>query len=404
MTDWIQLEAERYFHVAKRTQVVIERGEGCWVWDTDGKRYLDMIGGWAVNTLGHCHPLMIDTLNRQARQLMHTSNQVYTIPQLELADLLVRNSPLDRVFIGNSGAEANEGAIKLARKWGKYHLDGAYKVITADHSFHGRTLAMVAATGKPAYQEPYSRLPEGFQNIPFNDIDALESAVDSTTCAVMLEVVQGEGGVNEADPRYLKSARELCTAKNVLLIADEVQTGVARLGTLWGHTQFGIEPDVMTVAKGLGGGVPVGALLANEECSVFDYGDHGSTYGGNPLVCAVAVAVLRYVIEQDLPAHVATVGSHLKAGMDQLRSKYPSIIEVRGRGLLLAMEFDDELAADVLAAALERGMIMNSPSPTSIRFMPPLIITQAEADEALSILDASLAAVTESRQTAARAN
>lgn len=393
MTDWIQLEAERYFRVAKRTPIVIERGEGVWVWDTNGKRYLDFIGGWATNTLGHCHPLMIEALNKQARTLILASNQVYTIPQLELADLLVRHSPMDRCFIGNSGAEANEGAIKLARKYGKRQLNGAYKVITMDHSFHGRTLAMVAATGKPAYQKDFTPLPEGFQNIPFNDIDALESAVDNTTAGVMLEVIQGEGGVNEADETYLRQARELCTAKKVLLIFDEIQTGVGRLGTLWGHTQYGVEPDVMTVAKGVGGGVPAGAFLAKEEFSVLEYGDHGSTYGGNALVCAVAAAVFRYVVEQDLPSYVASVGGHLKGKLQGLRAKYPFITDVRGRGLLLAVEFESEMAADLLNATLERGLILNSPLPNAIRLMPPLILTEAEADEAVSIIDASIEAV-----------
>jgi acetylornithine/N-succinyldiaminopimelate aminotransferase len=393
MTDWIQLEAERYFRVAKRMPIVIERGEGVWVWDTNGKRYLDFIGGWAVNTLGHCHPLMIEALDKQAHKLFLASNQVYTIPQLELADTLVRNSPMDRCFIGNSGAEANEGAIKLARKYGKKVLNGAYKVVSMDHSFHGRTLSMVAATGKPAYQKDFTPLPDGFQNIPYNDIDALESACDSTTAAVMLEVVQGEGGVNEADPEYLRQVRELCTAKKILFIADEVQTGVGRLGTLWGHTQFDVEPDVMTLAKGMGGGVSVGAFMAKEEFSVLEYGDHGSTYGGNSLLCAVAAAVFNYVVDEDLPSHVAKVGGYLKSKLSDLRTKYPLITDVRGRGLLLAVEFEQEIGADVLNAALERGFIMNSPLPNAIRLMPPLVLTEAEADEAVALLDASIEAV-----------
>jgi acetylornithine/N-succinyldiaminopimelate aminotransferase len=393
MTDWIQLEAERYFRVAKRMPIVIERGEGVYVWDTNGKRYLDFIGGWAVNTLGHCHPLMIEALDKQAHKLFLASNQVYTIPQLELADTLVRNSPMDRCFIGNSGAEANEGAIKLARKYGKKVLNGAYKVVTMDHSFHGRTLSMVAATGKPAYQKDFTPLPEGFQNIPYNDIDALESACDSTTAAVMLEVVQGEGGVNEADPEYLRQVRELCNAKKILFIADEVQTGVGRLGTLWGHTQFGVEPDVMTLAKGLGGGVSVGAFMAKEEFSVLEFGDHGSTYGGNSLLCAVATAVFNYVVEKDLPSHVAHVGEYLKSRLNGLRTKYPFITDVRGRGLLLAVEFEQEIGQDLLNAALERGFIMNSPLPNAVRLMPPLVLTEAEADEAVALLDASIEAV-----------
>ncbi|MBI4494461.1 MAG: aminotransferase class III-fold pyridoxal phosphate-dependent enzyme, partial [Chloroflexi bacterium] len=268
MTSWPELESQVFFHVAKRSPVVAVRGEGSRLWDENGKEYLDLIAGWAVNTLGHCHPVMVEALTNQAQQLIHTSNQFYTIPQLELAKLLVDHSPLDRAFLGNSGAEANEGAIKLARKWGKRHRGGAYGVITTLGSFHGRTLAMVAATGKPAYQEPFRPLPDGFVNVPFNDLEAIKAATNETTVAVMLEPVQGEGGVNVPSEDYLQQVRAWCDAKNLLFIADEVQTGIGRLGTLWGHTQFGVEPDIMTVAKGLGGGVAVGGFLATERVSV----------------------------------------------------------------------------------------------------------------------------------------
>src|SRR3712207_3490594 len=275
MSKWIELESQRYMPVAKRAPVVLVRGEGTRVWDEDGKAYLDMVGGWAVNTLGHCHPVMVDAMTEQAQSLIHTSNQFYTLPQLELADLLVQNSPFDRVFFSNSGAEANEGAVKLVRKYGQHHRNGAYTVITTDHSFHGRTLAMLTATGKPAYKQDYGPLPTGFVNVPFNDLGAIKQATTAETCAVMLEPVQGEGGVNVADWAYLAGARRGCAGRNLVLVFDEVQTGVARLGKLWGHQLYGVEPDVMTLAKGLGGGVPIGAILVKEKFSVFTYGDHG---------------------------------------------------------------------------------------------------------------------------------
>ena len=277
MTSWSELESRVFFHVAKRSPVVVVRGEGSRVWDENGREYLDLIAGWAVNTLGHCHPVMIEALTRQARQLIHASNQFYTIPQLELARLLVEHSPMDRVFFGNSGAEANEGAVKLARKWGKLHREGAYGIITTLGSFHGRTLAMVAATGKPAYQEPFRPMPDGFVNVPFNDIEAIKAATNDKTVAVMLEPIQGEGGVNVPHPDYLRQVRAWCDEQNLLFIADEVQTGVGRLGTLWGHQQFDAVPDIMTVAKGLGSGVRIGALMGTERGSVLEPGEHGST-------------------------------------------------------------------------------------------------------------------------------
>lgn len=387
---WIDLESQVYMRVAKRTPVVLTRGEGCRVWDDEGKSYLDLVGGWAVNTLGHASPVIVDALTEQASTLVHVSNQFYSIPQLELAKVLVDNSPFDRVFFANSGAEANEGAVKLARKWGKLRRNGAYTVITTDHSFHGRTIAMVAATGKPAYQKIVEPLPAGFVNVPYNDIEAIKRATTEETVAVMLEPVQGEGGVNVPDEGYLKAVRRWCDEQNLLLIMDEVQTGVCRLGTLWGHTQFGIEPDVMTLAKGLGGGVPIGAILVKEEHAVFEYGDHGSTFGGNPLVCAVALAVMRYVLEHDLAGHVARVGAHLKGRLEELKARIPAITEVRGRGLLLGVQFDREIAAEVVNQALQEGVLLNMIAPNLIRLMPPLVLTEAEADEAVEKISRAL--------------
>ncbi|MDQ3481739.1 MAG: aspartate aminotransferase family protein [Actinomycetota bacterium] len=386
MSHWIELEAQRYMPVAKRVPIVLVRGEGSRVWDDEGKSYLDLVGGWAVNTLGHCHPVIADALSEQAQSLIHTSNQFYTVPQLELADLLVTNSPFDRVFFSNSGVEANEGAVKLVRKYGQHHRDGAYTVITTDHSFHGRSLAMLTATGKPAYKQDYGPLPAGFVNVPFNDLDAIKRATDKETCAIMLEPVQGEGGVNVADPAYLRGVRQWCDEQNLVLVFDEVQTGVGRLGKLWGFQISGVEPDVMTLAKGLGGGVPIGAILSKEKFSVFTYGDHGSTFGGNPLACAVSLAVMRHVLKEDLPGHVTKVGGYFMDRLESLRADRPYITDVRGHGLLIGVEFDGDIAGEVVAESLKEGLLVNSPAANVIRFMPPLVLREEEVDEAIDIV------------------
>jgi len=283
MNRWQELEQKYYMYAAKRLPVTLVRGEGARVWDDENREYLDFVGGWAVNILGHCHPVISQALEEQGRTLIQVSNQFYTIPQVELAQLLVENSCLDKVFLCNSGAEANEGAVKLARKYGKLHLNGAYEVITTLNSFHGRTLAMVAATGQAKYQEPYTPLPQGFVNVEYDNIEAIISATNPNTCAVMLEPVQGEGGVHMPSRDYLKNVRAWCDEKGLLFILDEVQTGMGRLGTLFGYQQYDVEPDVITLAKGLGGGVPIGAILAKEKASVFQPGDHGSTLGIMPL-------------------------------------------------------------------------------------------------------------------------
>jgi acetylornithine/N-succinyldiaminopimelate aminotransferase len=386
MSRWIELEAQRYMPVAKRAPVVLVRGEGSRVWDEDGKAYLDMVGGWAVNTLGHASPVIVDALTEQAATLIHTSNQFYTIPQLELADLLIQNSPFDRVFFANSGVEANEGAVKLVRKYGQHKRGGAYTVITTDHSFHGRSLAMLTATGKEAYKKDYGPLPAGFVNVPYNDLDAIKAATNDETCAIMLEPIQGEGGVNVATKEYLQGVRDWCDRNNLVLVFDEVQTGVGRLGTLWGFQKFGVEPDVMTLAKGLGGGVPIGAILAKEKVSVFTYGDHGSTFGGNPLATAVALAVVREVLKQDIPGHVEKVGGRLMQKLTELRATRPYITDVRGMGLLVGVELDADISGQVVTEAMKEGLLLNAPAPNVIRFMPPLVLTEAEVDEAVEIL------------------
>ncbi len=393
MPDWKELEKKYYMQVVARVPVTLVKGEGARVWDDKGKEYLDFVAGWAVDSLGHCHPVLSDALAQQARTLIQTSNQFYTVPQVQLAQLLVENSCFDRVFLSNSGLEANEGAVKLARRYGHLKLHGAYEVITAYSSFHGRSLAMTAATGQEKFHKPYEPLPVGFVNVAYNDIEAIKAATSAKTCAVMLEPVQGEGGVNVPDKGYLQQVREWCDSKGILLIFDEIQTGVCRLGPLWGYQLFGVEPDIMSLAKGLGSGVPIGALLAKESCAVFAPGDHGSTFGGNPLACAAAFAVLDHIIKNDVASHVKKVGDHLMKGLNALKSKHKIIADVRGRGLLAAVQFTGEVGMDVLNGCLERGLLVNRVKPDAIRLMPPLIIDTNDVDHAISILDEAVAGV-----------
>lgn len=373
--------------------MILVKGEGAYVWDEEGKRYLDFVGGWAVCCLGHCHPVLVKAITEQAKTLTQASPNVCDPQKIKLAELLVKNSCLDKVFFQSTGAEANEGAVKLARRYGKLKLNGAFEVITALNSFHGRTLAMTAATGQPHYQENYKPLPAGFKNVPFNDVNAIKAATTSDTCAVMLEPVQGEGGVNIPDDDYLTQIRQWCDDKGILLILDEIQTGMGRCGTLFAYQQYGIEPDIMTLAKGLGGGVPIGAFLSKDHCAVFGPGDHGSTYGGNPLMCAVGYAVVKYLVEKDIPGNALKVGGYLLQKLQQLQQKYPFIKNVRGKGLLVAIEFDKPLAQDIMLACLQEGLWTNRVQPNSIRMMPPLIIGNKEVDQAVMILEKVLAGV-----------
>ena len=394
MSEWIDLESKYYMQVARRQPIVIVRGEGTRVWDEEEKEYLDFTSGWAVNTLGHCHPALVRAVEEQARTLMQTSNQFYTMPQLKLARILVDNSCLDRVFFGNSGAEANEGAVKLARKYGKNHRNGSYQVITALNSFHGRTLAMAAATGQPNYQEQWQPLSPGFVNVPYDDIDAIKGATNNETCAVMLEPVQGEGGVNVPSPEYLRQVREWCDEQNLVMILDEVQTGIGRLGTLFGYQRFGVEPDAITLAKGLGGGVPIGAFLAKEKFCLLAPGDHGSTYGGNALTCAAAFAVVDYVVQNDLPAHVTAVGQHLRDGLNALEARHEFVTQVRGMGMLLAVQFNSDVSAQLVSLCNQERLLLNPVRPNAIRLMPPLTVTPEEVDMALERLERALGKVT----------
>ena len=390
--DWMATEKQYYVGVAWRQPVVIIRGEGAKVWDVDGKEYLDFTAGWAVNNLGHCHPAITKAIVEQAGTLMQTSNQFYTTPQLQLAQLLVDNSCLDKVFFSNSGAEALEGAVKLARKYGKKNRDGAYEVITAYNSFHGRTMGMVAATGQPHYQEAFKPLTPGFVHVEYNNVEAIMAATNERTAAVLLEPLQGEGGVNVPADDYLKRVRSWCDDQGLLLVLDEVQTGMGRLGTLFGYQQYDVEPDVIALAKALGGGVPIGAFMSKDYCMVLEPGDHGSTFGGNALMCAAAYASTKFIIENDVSSNASAMGKYFTKRALELKSRLGGdlVTDVRGKGLLLAMEFNDDISGAVLSLCNEEGLLLNAVRPNAVRFMPPLNITTEEADAALARLESAL--------------
>jgi acetylornithine aminotransferase/acetylornithine/N-succinyldiaminopimelate aminotransferase len=388
---WRELEQQYYMRTFNRQPLVLVRGDGARVFDENGKSYLDMVAGLAVNVLGHCHPAVVEAITSQARQLIHTTNLYYTTPQLELAEILIENSCADRIFFANSGAEANEGALKLARKWGRLNRNGAYEVITAENSFHGRTLATLAATGQPKYHKPFEPMPAGFTSVPFNDLDALKAATNPNTCAIMLEVVQGESGVHLSDQVYLRGVRDWCDQQGLLLIFDEIQTGLGRTGKWLSFEHYGVEPDIYTLAKGLAGGVPIGAFLAKEHASVFTAGDHGSTFGGGPLACAAGVATVKTIFGENLAANSAEIGGYAVAKLLELQQRHPNIETARGLGLMVAFDLKTDDAPKVVAEAVKRGLILNATGPRTIRMVPPLIIGRAEVDEAVASIDAILA-------------
>jgi len=363
-----------------RQPVMLARGEGCEVVDAEGRRYLDMVGGVAVDVLGHGHPALLRAIQHQAERLVHTSNLYYTEPQLELAERLVESAFPSRVFFCNSGAEANEAAIKLARKWGRRHRAGATTIVCAEGAFHGRTLGALAATGTRRYQEDFEPLPGGFVHVPFDDAAAVAAAIDDSVCAVLLEPMQGENGVIPMADDTLRAVRQSCDEAGVLLLLDEIQTGMGRTGRMWAHQHAGVVPDVMTVAKGLGGGLPIGAVLASPAADVFVPGDHGSTFGGNPLASAVACAVLRTIEAEGLVERAASAGARLAAG---LRALGAPIVAVRGRGLMLAIVLEEEIAPLVVRAGLETGVLVNATGGRALRLLPPLTISDAEVDEAV---------------------
>ncbi len=382
----INLENKYYFQVFTRN-TALSHGIGANVWDTDGKKYLDFFAGIAVNSLGYGNKHLAEKICSQASRLIHVSNLFYTKEQSVLAERLAKLSGLDRVFVCNSGAEANEGAIKLARKWGAAN-GGKFKFITTNHSFHGRTLATLTATGQPKYQQGYDPLPGGFAYVDYNDFTALEKAVDDKTCAIILEPVQGEGGVIVPSEDYLKKVRALFDSKKLLLILDEIQTGIGRTGKMFCYEWSGVKPDIVTVAKGLGGGFPVGAFVAKEEVAkCFNKGDHGTTFGGNPLACAAANAVLEEIENKKLLANVQKTGELLMKELNALAAKYPQIIkEARGKGLLCALELHKEGAEYVKEAASE-GLLINCTAVKVLRFAPPYIINEADIKTFAQIMD-----------------
>ena len=391
MSDIHAREAELYMQAGRRLPVTLVRGEGTRVWDEDGKQYLDFVAGIAVTSLGHSDADLAEVIAEQARTLVHVSNIFYSVPQIELAELLIGNSCFDRVFFANSGAEANEAAIKLARKWGQQHKDGGFEIISTNDSFHGRTLTTVSATGTPRYREPFGPPVPGFVFVDYDDVDALRAATNDRTVAVLLEPLQGEGGINVPAADYLRRVREWCDERNLLLIVDEIQTGVGRTGTLWAYERAGVEPDIMTLAKGLAGGVPIGCALAKEHASVFEPGDHGSTFGGNPLATAAGSHVMRRLVEGGLLANVDERGDQLTRQLAGLEDRHEVVQGVRGHGLLRGLELRDEIAADIVTAALAKGLLVNPVRPNVVRFMPPLTVTAEEIDEAVDIIDAVLA-------------
>lgn len=381
-----------------RYPIALERGEGCRVWDTAGREYLDFVAGIATCTLGHAHPVMVETVTRQIQTLHHVSNLYYVPAQGALAKWLVEHSCADRAFFCNSGAEANEGAIKLARKYAHTVLNIENPVIlTAHASFHGRTLATITATGQPKYQKGFSPLVPGFYYVPYNDIKALEQAIeeldsgDRQVAAILLEALQGEGGVRPGDRAYFQRIRQICDEKGILLICDEVQVGMGRSGHLWGYENLGIEPDIFTSAKGLGGGIPIGAMLCKSHCDIFQPGEHASTFGGNPFACAVALSVCQTIERDQLLTNVQERGEQLRAGLRAIADKHPeAIAEVRGWGLINGLELkaDSPLtSADVVKAAMAQGLLLVPAGPKVVRFVPPLIVSAAEIEQALNAVE-----------------
>lgn len=395
MSDEIQaLEAQLYMQAARRLPVTLVRGEGTRVWDSDGKEYLDFVAGISTNTFGHADPGLAQAISEQAGTLIHCSNIFFSEPQIELAQLLIDNSPMDRVFFANSGAEANEGALKLARKWGRVRKNGAGEIIVTHNGFLGRTMATVAATGTPAYREPFEPLVPGFVHVDFDDIEAVQAATSPQTAAVMVEPIQAEGGIIVPSDDYLRKLREWCDEQQMLLMLDEIQVGMGRTGTLWAHEQAGIEPDVMTSAKALGGGVPIGALLCKESANVFEPGDHGSTFGGQPLATAAAAYVVRRVLESDILGNVGERGAQAARALGALGEKHSVVRGVRGRGLLIGLELNEAIAPDVVVNSVGRGLLLNPVRPDVVRLMPPLNVSAEEVDRCVEIIDAAISEVT----------
>uniref|UniRef100_UPI0035E3F9FB acetylornithine transaminase n=1 Tax=Pelorhabdus rhamnosifermentans TaxID=2772457 RepID=UPI0035E3F9FB len=381
-----------YLPVFSRYPIVISHGEGPYVYDSEGKKYIDFLAGIAVNVLGHGHKALVNAICEQAHKVIHCSNLYYTAVQAELGEMLAKVSGLDKVFLANSGAEANEGALKLARKYGKTISPDKFEIIAAEHSFHGRTLATLTATGQPKYQKGYEPLPGGFSHVPFNDLAALEAKISEKTCAVFLETIQGEGGIHVPGESYFAGVRKLCDKYQALLVLDEIQCGMGRSGKMFAYQLLNVKPDIATVAKGLAGGVPIGAFMATDKVAkVFSAGDHGSTFGGNPLASAAGVAVLKAIADEQLLENTITVGKYLFDKLQGLKAKYPKIItEIRGKGLILGAQLTQP-GRSIVEACLKKGVIINCTAGDVLRFVPPLNITTAHVDEVITVLDEVLA-------------
>lgn len=390
-------DAEHYLmNTYNRFPIVLRKGRGIKVWDIDGKEYLDFVAGIAVNVLGHCHPKVVVAIQKQAQRLLHVSNLYYNEPQVKLAKLLCSNSFADKVFFCNSGAEANEAAIKLARKYAKDHKGHhCYEIITAIGSFHGRTLATLTATGQEKFQKGFEPLMPGFRYVPFNDIDALRKSINEHTCAIMLEPIQGEGGVKIPSNHYLKMVRDLCDENNILLILDEVQTGMGRTGRLFAYQHYGITPDIMTLAKGLGGGVAIGAMLATDKVAAsFQPGSHASTFGGNPLACKAAIVTIETILEDGfILDNCNRMGDYFINSLNQIRDYYPEkIIDVRGKGLIIGLELIRD-GSPVVKACFEKGILINCTAGNVLRFIPPLIIEKRDIDYLIDSLEEILSKI-----------
>jgi predicted acetylornithine/succinylornithine family transaminase len=385
----LMMLSEKYLaHTYARYPILLVKGKGTRVWDMEGKEYLDFVAGLAVCNLGHCHPKVVKAIQDQAERLIHVSNFYYIEPQIRLASLLCENSFADKVFFCNSGAEANEGAIKLARKYAKEKMEGdRYEIITMERSFHGRTLATLTATGQEKFQKGFSPLMPGFKYIPFDNPEALRKAIDSKTCAVMLEPIQGEGGVNCPSEGYLRAVREICDEKGILLIFDEVQVGMGRTGKLFTYEHEGVEPDMLTLAKSLAGGVPIGALLIKKEIAEsFHPGDHASTFGGNPLATAAGIAALTAILEEGMLENCQKVGDYFLTRLREIKEKFSFIQDVRGKGLILAVELKMD-GGDIVKKMMQKGFLINCTMGNVLRFLPPLIVTKEEVDQMVKALE-----------------
>ena len=379
---------------ANRPEVVMERGSGMFLWDTDGKQYLDFVGGWAVTALGHCPPVMVDALSRQSSVLINASPSYYNTPMLSFAQLLTSLSGFDKVFFTSTGAEANEGAVKLARKYGATKRHGAFEIITTNQSFHGRTLAMMSATGKPYWEPLFAPKVPGFIHVPFNDLEAVRAAVTSNTCAIMIEPIQGEGGVIPATPAYLAGLRALCDETGILLIYDEIQTGMGRTGKLFAFEHTGIRPDILTLAKGIGGGYPLSAMLTTNELDLFEAGDQGGSYCAQPLGMAVGEAVVNELVSGGWVDNAREVGAYLQQALLSMGNRLgerpngiPYVRNIRGMGLLIAFDLPEPAGAAVVQASLASGLLLNAPQPAMLRFMPPLVATRKDVDDMIAILE-----------------